>query len=400
MTEHRLTGRLLAVLAFVAATSALSTDMYLSSFTDIATGLYASGAAVQLTLTAFFVGAGTGQLILGPLSDRWGRRPVLLVALSVFAAASVAMVFSPSIQVLIGLRLLQGFSSAAGAVISRAIAADLSTGPTAVRALSLIALGGAIGPMVAPPIGALVGTWWGWRGVFAVLAAVAAAMVALTAIAIPESLPLEKRHGGAAFARFGPLLKIPRFTGLVLAYALGFATMLAYISASPFVGQLVLGLSPLGYALAFAASGTALITTNLVNAHVAPRVGPRLMLRVGLTISASASALLAVLSLTGTLAVWSFMLCAFAVVGASGLILANASALALAMTDAGTRGAGSALLGMAQFALAGIASPLVGLGGEHTAVPMAVVMTTASALALLLGMLATRRAGRGWGARG
>ncbi|MFT3797194.1 multidrug effflux MFS transporter [Microbacterium sp.] len=394
-SPHRLTARLLAVLAVVAATTALSTDMYLSSFTAIATDLYASGAAVQLTLTAFFVGVGVGQLLLGPFSDRWGRRPVLLAALIVFTAASVAMVFAPTIEVLIALRLVQGVASAAGAVVSRAIAADLSTGQTAVRALSLIALGGAFGPLVAPPLGALVAGWWGWRGVLAVLAATGILMVAMATIAVPESLPPERRHGGgvvAAFARFGPLLRMPRFTGLILAYALGFATFIGYIAGSPFVGQLVLGMTPLGYALAYSLSGTALITANLVNARVAPRVGPRLMLRLGLVVMVGASTVLLLLAATGALAVWSFIACAFCVVGSNGLVLANGSALALAETDTGSRGAGSALLGAAQFALAGFASPLVGIAGEHTAVPMAVAMTAASGLACLLGMLATRRA--------
>lgn len=176
-------------------------------------------------------------------------------------------------------------------------------------------------------------------------------------------------------------------------YASGSAVQLTLTAFFAGVGisQLVLQMTPVGSALGFAASGTALITANLINARVAPRVGPRRMLRVGLTLSVTASVALAALATTRTLAIWSFMLCAFCVVGATGLILANASALALALTDAGTRGAGSALLGAFQFALAGLASPLVGLGGEHTAVPMAIVMTAASGTAWLLGMLATRR---------
>ncbi len=383
---------LLAVLGFVGAVGPFATDMYLASFTQIADELGADASQVQLTLTAFFLGIGAGQLLLGPASDRFGRRSVLLWALGVFAVASVAMVFSPHIAVFVGLRAVQGFSGAAGIVIARAIAVDLSTGRTAVRALSLIATVTALGPLVAPPVGGVIAVVWGWRGVLAALAVVAIAMWLLTLLFVPESLPVSARHTGGigeTVGRFGQLLKDGRFIGFVLSFAFGFAAMISYISASPFVGQIVLGMHPLTYALGFAASALALITANLVNSRVAPRVGPERMLGVGLGLIACAGAALLVLVLTGTLVPATFIPAAFVLTGGAGLTMSNGSALALARADS-ARGSGAALLGATQFLIAGLASPVVGLWGERTALPMALVVLTCALVSLAAGLAALR----------
>lgn len=381
----RLTPGLLAALGFIGAVGPFATDLYLASFTDIASELQTDASWVQLTLAAFMVGMGSGQLLLGPLSDRLGRRRVLIVSLVVFVLSGTAMVFAPSIGVLVALRFVQGASGSAGIVIARAVAADLSTGENAVRALSLIMMVGSIGPIVAPPIGGLVATHWGWRGVFAVLALVSLAMLALAWARVPESLPREHRHGGGiatTLRGFGALLRDPAVASCVLAFGFGFGTMISYISASPFVGQSVLGMSQLGYSFAFAAGAAALISANLVNSRLAPRFGALRMLLVGNAFGLAASAALVVMAVTGTLSVPAFVACAFAATGGTGLIMSNAGALALARAPRHTRGSTSALLGASQFAVGGLAAPLVGLWGEHTAVPMAVAMlVTASAAA-------------------
>lgn len=389
-----LTPWLLAVLGFVSAVAPLSTDMYLASFTAIGDDLGTDAARVQLTLTAFLVGLGVGQLVLGPVSDRWGRRPVLVSAVAVFAAAGLAMVLAPSIEVLIALRVVQGLSGAGSIVIARAIAADLSTGATAVRALSIIAMVTALGPLIAPPIGGVVDAAVGWRGVFAVLGAAGLAMLLLAALFIPESLPKqERRHSSvwSSFSAFGTLLRDPGFAACVGAFGLGFGAMMAYISASPFVGQSVLGMTPLQYSLAFAAGGAALVSANLLNARIAPRVGPQRMVLVGVGLLAATGATVLVLVLTDTLAVASLIACAFGLTAGTGFTLANVSALALARTGPSSRGAGSALLGAAQFGVGGAVSPVVGLWGEHTALPMAVVIAVAATGALCLVLAARAR---------
>lgn len=385
----RLTRGLVVVLGFLSAVGPFAIDMYLASFTQIARDLDAAPASVQLTLTAFLAGLGTGQLLLGPLSDTWGRRPVLVLSTAVFAAASIALVFSPNIETFIALRLLQGLSGAAGVVIARAIAVDLSEGRTAVRALSLIATVGGLGPLVAPPIGGIVASLSDWRGVLTALAVIAVAMLFLAWFAVPESLPREHRHTGGLRAMgtsFAYFLRDRIYLGYTAAYAFGFAGLMAYVSASPFVGQSILGMSPLLYGLGFAAGGSALLVANLTNARLAPRYGPEWMLVIGASIGTTAAVVLVAASVFGFLSIPLFLACAFSTMGSAGLTFGNASALGLSRATQRNRGAGAALMGATQFALGAAVTPIVGLWGEHTAVPMACVMLVGIGGALLLGL--------------
>ncbi|WP_053384888.1 multidrug effflux MFS transporter [Leucobacter celer] len=379
----KLTPGLLAVLSFLAAVGPFATDMYLASFTSIARDLGAQPSSVQLTLTAFLIGMGLGQLLLGPLSDQCGRRPVLVISLAVFAAASIAMVFSPNIAVFVALRAVQGIAGSAGVVVSRAIAVDLSEGAAAIRAISLIAMFVGLGPLVAPPIGGAVLAVGDWRTVLATLAAIATAMFVLAAVFVPESLPREARSGAGlrtALGNFGTMLGNGRFVLLMCVFGLGFGSMMSYISASPFVGQIVLGMPPILYSLAFAAGAAAMILANSINASLAGRVPAQRMMLIGSVLSLAAGVALTALSASGALSPVLFIVCAFTLTGGAGLTMSNASAIALSLSEE-ARGSGSALLGASQFAVGGLASPLVGAWGEHTALPMALFVLTASALA-------------------
>lgn len=379
----KLTPGLLAVLSFLAAVGPFATDMYLASFTSIARDLGAQPSSVQLTLTAFLIGMGLGQLLLGPLSDQCGRRPVLVISLAVFAAASIAMAFSPNIAVFVALRAVQGIAGSAGVVVSRAIAVDLSEGAAAIRAISLIAMFVGLGPLVAPPIGGAVLAVGDWRTVLATLAAIATAMFVLAAAFVPESLPREARSGAGlrtALRSFGTMLGNGRFVLLMCVFGLGFGSMMSYISASPFVGQIVLGMPPILYSLAFAAGAAAMILANSINASLAGRVPAQRMMLIGSVLSLAAGVALTALSASGALSPALFIVCAFTLTGGAGLTMSNASAIALSLSEE-ARGSGSALLGASQFAVGGLASPLVGAWGEHTALPMALFVLTASALA-------------------
>ena len=391
MNARRLSPGLLAALGFIASVGPLSVDLYLPAFTDIAADLNAPAASIQLTLTAFLIGISAGQLILGPLSDRLGRRRVLVVALAVFALSSVGMVFVPTVEVLIGLRLIQGLSGAAGIVLARAIAVDLSEGRTAVRALSLIAMVVGLGPIVAPLIGGVASVTWGWRGALAVAAVLAVLMLILAVLVIPESLPPDQRHGAgvlAAMRDFGELLGDRGFRGYLISFSLGFGAMMAYVSASPFVAQTVLGMDPVGYSLAFASSAAALILANIVNARVAPLVGPERMLAVGQIVALAAGLALVILAATSALTIVTFIVAAFVFIAGTGFTMSNASALALAQAPR-TLGAGAALIGATQFAVGAAVAPLVGLWGEATALPMAVILV-ACVLVGGIGALAAR----------
>ncbi len=391
-TRARLTPLLLGVLGFTGAVSPLATDMYLASFGSIQYDLETTASLVQLTLSVFFLGNAAGQLLIGPLSDTLGRRKLLLGSLSLYTAFGIALVFTPSIELFITLRLLLGFTGAAGIVLARAIAADLSEGETAVKALSIIAMVGGLGPLLAPPIGGLTHELWGWRGTLATLAAASVLMLILAWAMIPESLPVEQRRPaklGAAFASFGTLVSTPRYLFFVLTFAFGFSAMIAYISASPFVGQNVLGMPPLIYALGFATSGTALVLSNIVNARIAERVGPTRMLGVGIGLLLIGGGGMLSLTATATLEIWNFIACAFVLTAGAGITMSNASALALAEASH-ARGFGAALMGCLQFTLGGLLAPLVGAWGEDTAAPMGIVVFGAAAIAGACALLGAR----------
>ncbi|PBC76124.1 DHA1 family bicyclomycin/chloramphenicol resistance-like MFS transporter [Streptomyces sp. TLI_235] len=376
--------RLIVVLGALSAFAPLSLDMYLPAFPALAGDLGVRDADVQLTLTACMVGLALGQLVAGPLSDRRGRRGPLLVGLAGYIAASAVCAVAPNAEILTGARLLQGLAGAAGIVISRAVVRDLYDGTEAARFFSLLMLVNGLAPILAPVLGSQLLRLADWRAVFAVLAAIGAVLLAAAVLALPESLPAERRSGGG-LARtvnsFGGLLADRRFMGHALSAGAAFAAMFAYISGSSFVLQQVYGLSAQQFALVFGGNALGLVLLGQLNARLLRRRAPGAMLRAGLAVSAAGGAGLLVAVAAG-LGLWAVCGSLLLVVAAMGLIMPNSTALALS----GQRNAGtaSALLGLLQFALGGLAAPLVGLGGSGSALPMAVVIAAFAAVAVLV----------------
>jgi DHA1 family bicyclomycin/chloramphenicol resistance-like MFS transporter len=377
------------VLALLSSIAPLATDMYLAGFPAIADDLGTTATSVQLTLTTFMAGLALGQLAIGPLSDRFGRRRPLLIGVVACVLASFLCAIAPNIGLLIAFRFLQGFSGAAGVVIGRAIVADTARGVAAARIMSLLMIIGGLAPVVAPLLGgALLGPV-GWRGVFGVLTGAAVLMLLGSFFVLRETLPAARRHAGG-FAATGraarEVLGNRRYLGYTLAFMFAFGSMFAYISASPFVLQTVFGLSTGWYSVAFAANALGLTGASLTSARLVGRVGPGRLLGVGLSALFVVDLLLFVLAVTGGLQAWSTLVLLWLSVASMGLIMGNASALAVTQAPR-SAGTASAVLGAGQFALAAVVSPLVGLGGDATAVPMAVVMVasaTIASVALLL----------------
>ena len=365
----------------------LSIDMYLPGLPQITRSLDASAASVQLTLTAVVVGLALGQFVAGPLSDRIGRRRPLVVGLLAYSGVSLLCALAPNVVALTGLRLLQGLAGGAGIVIGRAVVRDLYAGAAAAKLFSSLMLVTGLAPILAPVIGAQVLKVTDWEGIFVVLAGLALAIVTLAAVALPETLPPARRdRGGLAHTLrvLRGLLTQRRFIGYALTAALAFGALFAYISGSSFVLQEIYGLSPQSFSLAFGANGLGLVIGSQINARLVGRFGPDVLLRRALLVIVSAAAAL-VAVVTADLGVWPVIIATFVVMSSLSFVMPNSTALALA-DQAKVAGTASALLGVIQFLVGGLAAPLVGIGGTGSALPMAVVM-----LSLATGAVAVNR---------
>jgi len=378
---------LLLVLASLAALAPVATDLYLPGFPELGADFGAEASAVQLTLTSFLVGLAFGQLVMGPLSDRRGRRGPLIVSASVCVAAGVVCALAPTLPVLVLARLVQGFAGAGGMVIGRAIIADVVTGRAAARAFTLMITVGGVAPVLAPLVGGLLADPIGWRGMLWTVVVLCAAMLVGVLLVIPETHPAEVRRPADVSALDGvrTVLSTRAFRGPMAVFALSFAVMMAYISSSPFVYQNVVGLDEVGYGLAFGVNAAGLIGLGWVASHLVDRWSPRSMVRTAVAVQLAGTATFLVLALADVPA-WLLPVPIFVAVASNGAIMGNSAALAMAEVRP-VAGTGSAVLGFAQFGLGALVAPLVGLGGESSAVVPALVMTFASTC----GFLASRR---------
>ncbi|QNK56705.1 multidrug effflux MFS transporter [Paenibacillus sp. PAMC21692] len=379
------------ILGLLAGIGPLSIDMYLPALPALADDFNASTSLAQLSLTACLVGIALGQLIVGPISDVRGRRMPLLIGMAVYAVISLLCVFSPSIWTFILLRFVQGFAGAAGIVISRASARDLYAGAELTKFFALLMLINGAAPILAPMIGAEIVTFTSWRGVFAVLSASGLLMLAAVYVGLRETLPVDRRSRGGlrnTLATFRKLLGNSVFMGYAFTQGLMMAAMFAYISGSSFVLQELYGVTPRGYSLVFGLNGAGIILASQIAGRLAGKVPARRLLAAGLSMASLGAIILMAAVLLG-LGLPMVIAGFFFVVSSIGITSATTTSLAL--QDQGrSAGSASALLGMLSFVFGGIAAPLVGLGGEGTALPLAIVMMALIAAAVVCYALFTR----------
>lgn len=384
---------MIVILSAFVSMGPLALDTYLPALPSLSEDLSASTTATQATLTACLLGLATGQLLAGPASDARGRRAPMLIGLVAFAVLSLLCALAPSVWALIALRFLQGVAGATGQVISRAIVRDRYEGAEAASVFGLMMVVTSVAPVIAPSLGAVMLHVTSWRGTFALLGVLGALIFAATLVALPETLPAEKRHAGGlseTLAVFRRLLGDRAFVGLCASASFPIGALFAYISGSPFVLQEIYGLSPGGFALVFGINSVGITVASLSSARLVRRTGPRLLLATGLLAGcAGGGALLLVIALDGGLI--ALLASLFLVVAAVGLVVPNATALAMADYP-DVAGSASALLGVSQFVAAAIAAPLVGLAGAANALPLAVVVIVFE-IAALLSLVLSRRAG-------
>lgn len=390
-TARSVGGTLVVMLALLTAVAPLATDMYLPAFPEMADDLGTTATGIQLTLTAFLLGLGLGQLWIGALSDAIGRRRPILLGCLVCAGASVACAVAPTVEFLAVARFVQGLSGAAGVVLARAIIADTSRNTVAAKLQGIMVLISVIAPVAAPLTGGLIITTLGWRAVFWILAGLNLVALLGAITFVRESLPESARtRGGIRSTVHGARVVLANrdYLGYLLTFCFAFAALFAYISASPFVIQNVMGLSTGTYTLLFSLNALTIVITSSVATALAGRIRYRRMIGGGLTLAVLAVAGLLVSIANGVPTVATLIL--FACFQASlGFVFSNATAMALEQAGAHA-GTGSAFLGFLQFSLAALVSPLVGIMGDNTALPMGIAMATSILLAVLAFGILTR----------
>lgn len=327
---------------------------------------------------------GLGQLILGPLSDRFGRLTPILTGGIACVIATTFCALAPSLSRLVVLRFLQGFSGAAGVVIGRAVISDVAKGAKAAKLLGVLMTLMGIAPVIAPVVGGAVIEASDWHGVFRVLSAASLLALVAAASAIPESLPPERRHRAdiAATARaVRDVLGSRAHLGYTLCFGMSLAVLFCYLGGASFLFQNLFGLSVGQTSAAFASVGIVSVLAGIAVTKLVGRFKPTSLLRTGLGLMTASSAALCALSLTGRLNIVAVLVLLYAAFVGISMVSINTAALALERVPEAAD-TGSAVLGTAQSLLSAVAAPLVGIGGEHTVVPIFTGMTVSALLAI------------------
>ena len=383
--------KLVLVLGALIAIGPLTIDMYLPALPAITVDLSATAAQVQLTLTGTLLGLALGQLVIGPLSDKLGRRTPLLAGVAVHVLASVLCVIAPNLETLGTLRVLQGLGAAASMVVAMAIVRDLFTGLAAATLISRLMLVMGAAPILAPTLGSITLNWTSWRGVFVVLAVIGVGIITLAALALPETLPVERRRSGGiagTLRDYGRLFSDRAYIGLILVAGLAMAAMFAYVAGSSFVFQEQYGLSEQQFGFVFGAGAIGLIAATQANPILLRRWSPAQVLSTALVFGAVMGLVLLAFAYTGFGGLPGILAPLWLVLVSAGLALPNAPALALSRHGEAA-GTAAALLGAVQFGVGALAAPLVGTLGTG-AIGMALVIAGGMIAANLVLLLVAR----------
>jgi DHA1 family bicyclomycin/chloramphenicol resistance-like MFS transporter len=371
------------ILGALTAMGPLAIDMYLPALPAIAGDLNTSAASVQVSLAVYFIGIALGQAFYGPLSDRWGRKPVLYFGLAVFVASSAGCALAPDVSTLIGFRFLQALGGCAPLVIPRAVVRDYFDQRGSVRMLSVLMLVMGLAPILAPLIGGQLLVNFGWRSVFWVLAAYGTLWLAIVIPFLPESLPADRRRRqrlGAVLAVYGLLMRDRAYIGYVVSGGLIFSGLLAYIAGSPFVFIELFDVPPERYGLFFGINAIGIVGASQINRWLANRYDASRIVSAVLPVAMSAGAVLLFDAYSGFGGFAGILVPLFCFIACHGFVMPNTTALAMA-PHGSVAGSASALLGTLQFVLGATAGTLVGVFGNGTAVPLAAVIAGCGAAA-------------------
>ena len=369
---------LVLLLGVLSAFGPFVVDLYLPSLPQLATFFETSASMTQLTLTTAMIGLAVGQLLLGPLSDKFGRKIPLIISLVIYIISTILIVYAPNIEAMIVLRVIQGLSSAGSVVISRAVATDLYRGREMTRFFGLLMTINGLAPIISPILGSLLLEYISWKGVFVFLALIGV-IVLLFCFRLKESLNVENSLQGSIFSTFltfGVIIKNRLFISYVGIQSFLLGSMFAYIAASPFIFQSFYGLSAFIFSLCFGANGAALV----IGANVGGKLPNRKALAIG--VFAFVVAALYTIAVLIIQPYWLFVeIGFFAMLLLMGITFPAISSLAME-SERQYAGSASALLGFAPFFLGGVVSPLVGIGNIFNSTALVILACGILALAI------------------
>ncbi|MDG0836487.1 multidrug effflux MFS transporter [Staphylococcus equorum] len=373
------------ILGALTAIGALSIDMFLPGLPQIQSDFNTTTSNSQLTLSLFMIGLALGNLFVGQISDAIGRKTPLIVAMALFTMASIGIIFVDNIWWMIALRFVQGFCGGAGAVISRAISSDLYTGKQLTKFLALLMLVNGVAPVLAPALGGVILSFSTWRMVFVILTLFGLLMLFGTIFNIKESLSTEQRdspHLVSIFKSFKQLLATPRFVLPMLIQGVTFVILFSYISASPFIAQRIYDMSAQQFSIMFASVGISLIISSQLTGKLVDYIDRQVLLRV-LTIIQLVGIVWISIILYMHLSIWllfiGFIILVAPVTGVATL------GFSIAMDEnTGGNGSASSLLGLVQFLIGGLVSPLVGVMGEDSYIPYVTIILIVGLLLMIL----------------
>ncbi len=374
------------IMGLLTAIGPLSIDMYLPAFPAIAKSLHSSVSAVTLSLSSFFIGISGGQLLYGPLLERYGRKNPLYFGLSLYFLASVGCALAPSVNSLIVFRFFQALGGCAGMVATRAMVRDLFDVKDNAKVFSTLMLVVAVSPIIAPTLGGFITAVLGWRWVFVMLILVILLILAGSILYLPESKPPDPTFSlrpGAIFKNFGSVLSNRQFLTFALTGAVSYGGLYAYIGGSPYVFMELFTVSETEFGLIFSLIAAGIIGGSQVNNIAMKYYSSEQVIRMATLFKAVIGIIMVSLTVAGWSNLWGTIVLVFLFLGGQGFIFPNSTAVALAPMG-GNAGNASALIGAIQMTIGAGAAALISIVQNHTALPMVAVMAGCALTAVVI----------------
>lgn len=383
---------LVLILGTLTALSPFSIDMYLPAFQDIAKSLHTTTSKVDLSLSSFFIGLAVGQLIYGPLMDRFGRKRPLYFGLSFYIIASVGCFLSSSVEMLIAVRVLQAIGSCAAGVASIAMVRDLFPVKDNAKVFALLFLVLGASPLIAPTAGSYLADAFGWQSVFVVLLCIAVLILLAVIFTLPESYKPDATYSlkpGPIINHFLQVIRNPQFYTYAIAGSIAFCGLFAYVAGSPLVFMDVFDLSKKEYGWVFAGLSVGFIGSNQLNSLLIRYFKSEQVVKAALTAQVVIGIVFLIGAINGWYGLGGTIAMIFMVLCCVGLTNPNTAALSMAPFSKNA-GVASALLGTMQLGLGAAASFGVSIFSSHSATPMAAIMAVSSAIGLLVLLIGRR----------